>query len=252
MGHWKNCCRKLKRSSKTNETKPEQKRKPHYREKRKQIHEYVEQETSSEDDQCQIFDNLDDANIDTVTSGKAFTLLKVKPPRYKNKCNLKVKLDTGANANAMPLRTFRQMYGSTKTQDLLTPCSTRLTSYSGNNIDSIGVLGMYCRGKNKKWVKTKFHVVDVAGPILLGLPSCEELGMVSINCERLEVDNITDVSSIDQLKAKYPDQFDKIGCFKEPARLLLRDDAEPHIDRPRKCNINLLPKIKALCTKWKR
>lgn len=41
------------------------------------------------------------------------------------------------------------------------------------------------------------------------------------------------------LKDLYPTQFDTVGKFKGPPNILLKPDAEPHIDRPRKYNINL-------------
>ncbi len=43
----------------------------------------------------------------------------------------------------------------------------------------------------------------------------------------------------------YPGQFDTVGKFAEPVKIRLKEDAEPHVDRPRKCNINLKPKIEA-------
>ena len=36
-----------------------------------------------------------------------------------------------------------------------------------------------------------------------------------------------------------------LGKFAEPATIRVKEDAEPHVDRPRKCNINLKPKIEA-------
>ena len=43
----------------------------------------------------------------------------------------------------------------------------------------------------------------------------------------------------------YPGQFDTVGKFADPAKIRQKEDAERHDDRPRKCNINLKPKIEA-------
>ena len=121
---------------------------------------------------------------------------------------------------------------------------TTLTSYSGDTIECLGTLDINCRYGKQDWTTAKFYVVDVPGPVILGLPACEKLGLISIHCKRMEVHEIKSALSIKDLKLKYPEQFDRIGQFKDPAKILLRPDAEPHIDRPRKCNINLLPQIK--------
>ena len=52
------------------------------------------------------------------------------------------------------------------------------------------------------------------------------------------------IMSIDQLKAAYPNSFDMIGKFKDPAYLHLKDNAIPFCDPPRKVSIHLKPKIK--------
>ena len=247
-GHWRKYCRKLKRQEEKHQKRGDEDQKRRKPRKPQTYNKHVDicEESSESEEECTTtFDALhDDANIDAITSGKALTKIPIKIPEVTGKCLLKVKLDTGANANALPLRTYRQMYGDQKPSNLLSPSTTRLTSYSGDTISSLGILEAQCQGESGNWFKTGFHVVDVPGPVLLGLPSCEQLGLVSINCERLEVDSIDKINSIEELKTQYPGQFDKIGQFKDPAKILIRDDAEPRIDRPRKHNINLLPKIK--------
>ena len=52
-------------------------------------------------------------------------------------------------------------------------------------------------------------------------------------------------SRLDEHIYIYPGQFDTVGKFAEPAKIRLKEDAEPHVDSPRKCNINMKPKIEA-------
>ena len=83
-----------------------------------------------------------------------------------------------------------------------------------------------------------FYIVDVPGPVKLGFPTCVALNLVTINCQ-LEsvVTTPVKITSVQDLMSMYPGQFDTE--FAEPAKTRLKEYAEPHVDRPRKCNINL-------------
>ena len=91
-----------------------------------------------------------------------------------------------------------------------------------------------------------FYIVDIPGPVIIGLPTCEALNLVTINCQ-LEsmVATPVKVTSVQDLINMYPGQFDTVGKFAEPAKIRLKEDAEPHVYGPRKCNINLKPQIEA-------
>ena len=52
------------------------------------------------------------------------------------------------------------------------------------------------------------------------------------------------ISSIDQLKSAYPEQFDRIGNFSVTTKLILKDNAGPFIDPLCKCSIHLKIKLK--------
>ena len=91
---------------------------------------------------------------------------------------------------------------------------------------------------------------------MLGLPTPERLNIVSISVDMMQHthyphnpgrhDTIQGpITNIKQLTTAYPQQFNHIGKFKEPARLYLKDDAVPYCDAPRKTSIHFRPKIKA-------
>ena len=90
-----------------------------------------------------------------------------------------------------------------------------------------------------------FYIVDVPGSVILGLPTCEALNLVTINCQ-LDSAATTPVkvTSVQDLMNMYPGpgQFDTVGKFAGPAKIRPKEDAEPHVDRPTRCNINLKPK----------
>ena len=162
LGHWHICCRKLKRredqppkrsDKEQKHSTKSQHRKP-YKPQHKHRHVNIcEEDSLSENELTTTFDVLNNANIDATTLDKAFTKLAMKAPKITGKCFLKVKLDTGANANALPLRTYQQMYGDQTLNNLL-PSSTRLTSYSGDAITNLGILKLQCKGKSGIWHNT--------------------------------------------------------------------------------------------------
>ena len=71
-----------------------------------------------------------------------------------------------------------------------------------------------CKYQTSAWNDTKFYVVDVPGPVILGLPACEKLGLVAITCQRVEVHQIDAASPINDLKKKYPEQLTALGSSK--------------------------------------
>ena len=104
---------------------------------------------------------------------EVYTILNVKPPGLPDHGHtLRIKIDTGASGNALPLRTFKQMYGKNAcTQKRLTKNYKRISAYSGHQITCLGTIDIPCQYKDSKWVKAKFYVVDVPGPAIVGLPT---------------------------------------------------------------------------------
>ena len=107
---------------------------------------------------------------------------------------------------------------------------------------------MLCKTYATGWVRERFFIVDIPGPAIIGLPTCDKVHIVEINITVTNQDESKPprqiISSLQDLKDRYPGQFDKIGHFKKPARLLLKEDTEPSIDAPRKCSIHLTDKLK--------
>ena len=106
---------------------------------------------------------------------------------------MKLKVDTGAQANTISTNTFKQMYPGSSNEintKFLTPTIHTLTAYNGSSIKCIGTTSILC-GYNKSSFKfTNFYVVDVASLCILGLPSCEQLNIVSMKCEIKELNNV--------------------------------------------------------------
>lgn len=290
-GHWAKCCRKTKkkphyknqgrqprsksrqRSDKYN-NKQEQKKRPYKKHYDTRNNAHIDSinnkdDSDSENDSYQKHfysitissKCMDSINV-KPTRDEAYTTLKIKPPQLQGHGHtLRLKIDSGASGNTLPLRTFQQMYGnSASTLKNLQPAShIKLTSYSGDEIICLGIINIPCQHKESNWVNTKFYVVDVPGPAVVGLPTSESLGLITINVDTVSDTNSSNktehqveppyktsssISNIDQLKSEYPNQFDKIGNFSGKAQLILKPDAEPFIDAPRKCSIHIKEKLR--------
>ena len=188
---------------------------------------------------------------------EVFTTLNVLPPGLPHdRYTLRLKIDTGASGNTLPLRVFRQMYGKdASTKQRLTPLGdVKLSAYNGQCIPCFGTIEMKCRrDKRSAWDAETFYVVDVDGHAVVGLPMCERLHLVTINIEGIHNDtdipptaqHVITIHDIGDLKAAFPQQFDKLGNFPGTAALHLKDDAEPFIDAPRKCSVHIKDKLKA-------
>lgn len=183
---------------------------------------------------------------------EAFVRLKTQLPRRAGQHNVIVKVDTGAQGNTLPLRMFRDMFPDLLTKEgtpinkiLKEKGGTKLTAYNGTDISCLGKITFPCRYRGE-WQETGFYIVDVEGPAIIGLPSCEKLKIVTLHCSisaspPAAKDKITCVQ--DLLKDN-PEQFDKIGKMPGPVKLVVDPDVPPHIDAPRKTPIALRDAIK--------
>ena len=118
-------------------------------------------------------------------------------------------------------------------------------------------------------IHSYWYIADTPGPALLGLPACEKLAVVQMNCAvkttqpdrcltattppqaaRTTKPSATrmlkskSIESTDDLTREFPDRFTGIGKFPGEYKIWLCPDAHPVIHAPRKCPIALCPKVK--------
>ena len=159
---------------------------------------------------------------------------------------IKVKVDTGSGANTLPIRTYRQMFPHTPISAIVTPePDVHLMAYSGNTIKCVGSITFDLqKRKDREAVQTKFYVVDVSGPVIIGLPTCKSLDLIRVNVDEIHKQQHKHTfNSISDVMAMFPDRFDAIGKFEGEENLILHPDSTPHVDAPRKCPIHLKDKI---------
>ena len=227
QGHWAQVCRKRKSST----------------QKHKAVHNIEQPQYDSDDVEHLSFNAID--NDAPSNQSEAYTTITFKP--YQNQCaSLEGKIDTGAQSNVLPLRTYKNIYPEAidnKGLPMNTKHSyTRLTAYNGTNIPQYGTVTLTCK-KNEKWYNEEFYVADTPGPVIFGLPTCTKLGLVSINClvnlDTKQLGNLPSIKSSEDLRQLYPDRFEGIGKLPGKHCIPIDKSVPPIKHAPRRTPIQL-------------
>ena len=149
------------------------------------------------------------------------------------KKTVSMKLDTGAQCNVLPLHIYNQI-----SDRPLKPSKSRLVSYSGHRLNTVGKVTLLVSTKNK-YVPIEFEIVKDKSTPLFGLKACLELNLISrlfsLNCEN---------TSSEEILENYRDVFEGLGCLPTEYRIRLEKDAKPIINPPRKIPYALRNKVK--------
>ena len=214
------------------------------------VHELEEDNDS--DDQVQMTFSPIQFQCDTIVNDEVFTDLELTG-FYRNKDRnptLRVKVDTGAQGNILPLRIFKTMFPQKIDGDgyprkgTTRPNTCTLLAYNGSKINQYGTIELTCNS-----IPETFFVTDSPGPAIFGLPSSTKHKLVSIHCPINKNVRTTDIVSerqindIEDLKQAYPDRFEGIGNFKGEIHIELNDNTKPVIQPNRKYPIQLVPEI---------
>lgn len=165
-GHWAKCCKKTKRQRQHfSRGRRSKSRPPQNKQHRQASKNYYRRQSESHVDAIDSSDTVEECayqkqfhsitisekcmhSIDSKPPREeAYTILNVKPPDLPDYGHtLRIKIDTGASGNALPLRTFKQMYGKdANTQKRLTKNYRRLSAYSGHQITCLGTIDIPCQ-----------------------------------------------------------------------------------------------------------
>ena len=197
-------------------------------------------------------------NYDTITINNvdkreaAYATVNIKLPDRISDDTLRVKVDTGAEGNILPLRTFRAMFPGSISEDG-TPDHTyvkrrpgvKLTAYNGGNIEQYGSIEFQCGHGSSGWQTHEFFVADSSGPAILGLRSCQQLELVSLKCDSVNSSQRpTFKVTLPNLKKNFPQRFDTVGDFKGELHLTTNPEVPPKIHPNRKYAIQRKEAIK--------
>ena len=119
-----------------------------------------------------------------IARDEAFAKVQVELPDINHpKPILKMKVDTGAQGNILPLRIYRNMFPEHEDDNGLptgtTPTRTKLNAYNGT--PKHGDRSVKCSYGGKE-TNARFYVADVNGPAICGLPTSWELQLVGLHC----------------------------------------------------------------------
>ena len=146
----------------------------------------------------------------------------------------KFKLDTGAAVTAVD----RSVVGDATLQ----PATRRLTGPGNKPIDVVGCFESELQYREHKIKETIFVIENQKTP-LLSRSACEKLQLV----KRLDA---VDAKTV---KAEFPGQWQGLGITKKPAKIQLREDAQPtSVYTARKVPQPLMPTVKEELEKMKK
>ena len=182
-------------------------------------------------------------NINAVEKDEVYATLRITlKDRPDTPATLRVKVDTGAQGNVMPLRTSQRVYPSNidtegiPVRGSLEHRDTILTAYNGQLIRQYGTTRLKCVHETTTH-EAEFFVADTPGPVILGLPSCRKLNLVTLNCAVSE--HPPPLNSEEDLQRLYPDCFKGIGKFRETFHIILDPAVTPVVHAPRRCPIHI-------------
>ena len=146
---------------------------------------------------------------------------------------LKLKLDTGAQANVMPLHTYNSIKESVSE---LQPTDARLTGYGGHRLSLAGKCHINCYYKNNPY-NLEFYVVEAQSPAALGLKACMDMKLIK------PVLTISQQNT-DPILQEYEEVFSGIGKMDSGYTITLKPDAIPVIHAARSVPVALKEKVK--------
>uniref|UniRef100_A0A0L8FGB6 Peptidase A2 domain-containing protein n=1 Tax=Octopus bimaculoides TaxID=37653 RepID=A0A0L8FGB6_OCTBM len=116
---------------------------------------------------------------------EAYTTIQIQKKSGKKRTyiDLKLKIDTGAQSDILPVNLYKKMIQEDKVKEgILTLSDVILTAFGGPRIPQLGkatITGTHRR----KIIKCSFYVTKTEGPAVLGLDTRQKLNTVSINSE---------------------------------------------------------------------
>ena len=143
---------------------------------------------------------------------------------------VKVKVDTGAKCNVMPLTTLQKINPKVR---INTKKKVNLVAYGGDTFSSEGEAVLECTTDAAIHLLT-FHVVSKQEKTILGLPDTLALGLVSLS-DDIEVHNIETPTITQKELAKHPKLVDdKLGRIPVMYKMKTDPTVTPVIRPPRK------------------
>ena len=169
-------------------------KKSQFKKKNRQVHALSAEQHESESEEDTVehfaFDSIQVCSLEGPSQNEAFANITRKPAPADGKrkiVDLKCKIDTGAQANIIPLRIFQKIYpeeldsNGLPMDGVLRQSDARLFSYGGTEIKQYGTRDIQCHYKGNQTL-VRFYIADANARAILGLPTTCQLGLVQLNC----------------------------------------------------------------------
>ena len=153
------------------------------------------------------------------------------------------RLDTGADANVMPMATVAKL----GLDNQLSPTKQPLRAFGGSRIMPLGVIDLQtvCKRTGIS-LMLQFYVTDTADIAILGNQACEDFGLIH---RVFAVDSVAPIENKDTLIDMYADVFQGLGRYEEPYKITVDPAVPPVIQHSRKVPYAKLPALKATLAK---
>ena len=156
-----------------------------------------------------------------IKPNKCFATLEIHGEKVR------FKVDTGSQANIMPVEKLKQL----KTKPNTEKTSTRLISYTGEDLPVCGQCILTCQNQN-----LEFFIVETQQDPVLSFQASQDLGIIKII---LNVDTSTTT-----YHTKYEKVFSGLGCFSKPYHIKVDKTTPPTVVPPSNIPAALRDRVK--------
>ena len=199
---------------------------------RKQINQ-IEQENETESDESETYDNF---FIGAIKNEDMISFDENNDQEWTidltvNKTLINFKIDSGTEANIIPLCEYRNIRNRPK----LHKPRVKLTAYNGTNIPVEGSCILYVENNNKCY-PILFIVADIDSQPIIALKTSKQLNLIQriMKIEKEEIPNYIN---------KYDDCFGNIGCLGEKYHIEVDETIPPVVNPPRRIPVALRERV---------
>ena len=198
--------------------------------------------------------------IDSITRGYDAQKKEATLVMKMNDKNVRIKLDTGAEVNVIPIGVFSQI---ANTEDV-EQSKVKLKGYRGSAISVTGESFIRC-AYNNIYKDVKFDIVESSSKTALGLESCQDFKLIKImdeikhsstrkvqgdaDSKKLEtktksIKGLSDKALKKKIEEMYPEIFNGLGRLTEEYHIHIKENATPVIHSPRKIPVAIRDRLK--------
>ena len=169
----------------------------------------MEQSESSPKSDLMFVGAIDHNNKTELGTDECYTTLDIEGH------SVKFKVDTGSQVNILPSSVYKQL----KVRSKLAKPTTRLTSYSGEDLKVQGHTSLHSQDK-----LIDVYIVETTQNPILGLSTSQELGIIKI---------VLNVDRTNCFFKRHSKLFQGLGCLTTPYHIKIDHSVNPVISPPR-------------------